>query len=268
MNKTTNENTNTPTPTANASDKPLCKLGIDAHAATLVTIQQIDGSNPTRPQRLAPQEFLRRVEKLSKEYRVVCCYEAGPTGYWLHRGLEKLGVTNYVVCPTRLDSRGKGVNNDNTDAMELLSRLDRYLAGNRKAFSIVRVPTPEQEQKRALSRQREQLRRHRLSLAAQGRLLLLGQGYHQSNHWWKKAYWEKLQPCLPQWLCTQLETFQRLIMNLEEELKKLTALVRADGVLPSCSAARLKLPSCAVTTNIFSAPSLSMLFPFRQKRFS
>jgi hypothetical protein len=39
-------------------------------------------------------------------------------------------------------------------------------------------------------------------------------------------------------------------------------------VLPSCSAARLKLPSCAVTTNIFSAPNLSMLFPFRQKRFS
>src|ERR1044071_5776139 len=224
---TTNKNTNTPNNTPNASDKPLCKFGIDAHAATLVAAQQIDGSNPARPQRFTPDDFLRRVGKLTKEYRVVCCYEAGPTGYWLHRELEKRGVTNYVVCPTRLDSRGKGVNNDNTDALELLSRLDRYLAGNRKAFSIVRVPTPEQEQKRGLSRQREQIRRHRLALAAQGRLLLLSQGYHESNHWWKKDRWEKLESRLPQWLCTRLETFQRLILNLQEELHQLTAQVSA-----------------------------------------
>ena len=51
-------------------------------------------------------------EQVKKGYEVISCYEAGPTGYWLHRKLEKLGVTNYVVCPTKLDSRGKGVSND------------------------------------------------------------------------------------------------------------------------------------------------------------
>jgi transposase len=55
-------------------------------------------------------------------------------------------------------------NTDKTDALELPVRLDRYVAGNRKAFGVVSVPTPEQEQKRALSRQREQLRRQRLRL--------------------------------------------------------------------------------------------------------
>lgn len=223
----TNTSTNTLPTASNASTKPLCKLGIDVHAATITVVRQFDGANPQRPQRFSTKEFLRWVEQLVQKYRVISCYEAGPTGYWLHRRLEKLGVTNYVVCPSVLDSRAQGVNNDNRDALELLSRLDRYLAGNRKAFSVVSVPTAEQEQKRALSRQRGQLRCQRLSLAAQGRMLLLSQGHHQGNQWWKKARWAELTPRLPQWLYSQLETFRRLILSLDEEIKKLTVEVSA-----------------------------------------
>jgi len=103
------------------------------------------------------------------------------------------------------------INTDKTDATELLVRLDRYVAGNRKAFAVVTVPTAGQEQKRALSRQREQLRRQRLSLSAQGRMLLLGQGYRESNSWWKGSRWERLQEQLPGWLVSQLECFLRVI---------------------------------------------------------
>jgi transposase len=132
-----------------------------------------------------------------------------------------MGVTNYVVCPTKLDSRGKGVNTDKTDALELLVRLDRYVAGNQKSFAVVRVPTPAQEQKRALSRQREQWRRQRMSLAAQGRFLLLGQGYRQSNQWWRGKQWEELQPTLPPWLVSQLECFIRLLEAVDLEMRQL-----------------------------------------------
>jgi transposase len=126
-----------------------------------------------------------------------------------------------VICPTRLDSRGKGVNTDKSDALELLVRLDRYVAGNQKAFSVVRVPTEEQEQKRALSRQRDQLRRKRLSFAAQGRMLLLAQGYRQGNRWWQGSRWDQLQPQLPTWLVEQLRTHQRVIEFLEQEVRAL-----------------------------------------------
>ncbi|MCY1462942.1 hypothetical protein D9M71_807710 [compost metagenome] len=45
-----------------------------------------------------------------------------------------------------------------------------------------------------------------------------------------------------------------------------TALVSAEGVFPSCSAARLKLPHSAVETNMVSALSLSIdLFRFGTK---
>jgi len=206
--------------------KTICKLGLDVHAGSIMVARQLDGANAQRPQRWEPKRFLCWVEEqLAKGYEIFSCYEAGPTGYWLHRELEKLGVTNYVICPTNLDSRGKGVNNDQTDALELLVRLDRYVAGNRRAFSIVRVPTPEQEQKRALARQRDQLRRKRLSFAAQGRMLLLGQGYRKSNQWWAKRAWEELEPQLPKWLAGQLAVFIRVIECLNEEIKQLTQQV-------------------------------------------
>jgi hypothetical protein len=57
-------------------------------------------------------------------------------------------VTNYLVCPTCLDERHHGIANDRTDALELATRLDRYLAGNDRALAVVRVPTEAEEQKR------------------------------------------------------------------------------------------------------------------------
>ena len=215
--------------------KGLCKLGIDNHAHNLVVCRQLDGANPQPPQKFTVLKFLAWVNRLVDEgYQVVSCYEAGPTGYWLHRQLTEMGVANYVVCPTRLDSRGKGVNTDKTDALELLVRLDRYVAGNRKAFSVVQVPTVEQERRRVVSRQREQLRRKRLSLAAQGRMLMLGQGIAQKNSWWKSPRWTQLQERLDRWLIEQLEIWRRLIQALNEEIKALEKRIveQAPKVLP------------------------------------
>jgi len=114
--------------------------------------------------------------------------------------LTALGVRNYVVCPTRLDERHQGVANDRTDALELATRLDRYVAGNERALAVVQVPTEAEEQKRAHKRQRQQLREQRLSLAAQGRSRMLLHGRRESNHWWQPARWARLEPELAGWL--------------------------------------------------------------------
>jgi transposase len=204
------------------ADKTVCKLGLDVHAHSITVARQLDGLNPQPPQKFTVEKFLQWIEgQIAKGQQIVSCYEAGPTGYWLHRRLTALGVANHVVCPTKLDSRGKGVNTDKTDATELLVRLDRYVAGNKRAMATIKVPTAEQEQKRALCRQREQLRRHRLSLAAQGRMLLLGQGYRQGNSWWTSRQWEKLEPTLPAWLLSQLQRFIRLIEAVDQEIRQL-----------------------------------------------
>lgn len=113
------------------------------------------------------------------------CYEARPFGFVLHRALVALGVRNAVVQPVCLDERHNGVNHDKSDARELAQRLDRYVAGNTRALATVRVPTPEEEQKRAASLQREQLKREVQRVASQGRSLLLTQGHREKGGWWK-----------------------------------------------------------------------------------
>jgi transposase len=204
----------------------VAKIGIDVHAHFSVATRQFDGSKPQPPQKFTPAATVAWIKKqFELAHEVVTCYEAGPTGFWLHRQLAELGVTNYVVCPTALDSRKKGVNTDQTDSNELQSRLDRYLAGNKKAMSIVWVPTLEQEQKRALTRQRQQLRGHRLSLAAQGRTFMLLHGFRRSNQWWKDSSWQKLLGELPAWMIDHLQIFRDLIQKFEEKIKELTAKI-------------------------------------------
>jgi transposase len=109
------------------------------------------------------------------------------------------------------------VNNDKTDALELCTRLDRYVAGNKRALATVRVPTPEQEQRRIHSRQREQLKREVKRIASQGRSLMLTQDFREKGKWWRDLRWSKLSERLPAWLIERLEVFRRLLEALEKE---------------------------------------------------
>ena len=99
--------------------------------------------------------------------------------------------------------------------------------GTPEEFSVVRVPSPEEEARRAHTRQREQLRRHRLSLAAQGRTALLLTGRRESNHWWKATRWARLQRELPEELVQRLRVYHRLIEQLDQEVVALTKGIEA-----------------------------------------
>lgn len=65
----------------------------------------------------------------------------------------------------------------------------------------------------------------RLSLATQGRMLLLSQGYHQSNGWWRGRRWDQLRDQLPAGLVEPLETFRRVIVQVEGEVQVLSQRV-------------------------------------------
>jgi transposase len=200
------------------------KLGLDIHADSIVVVRILDHSAPQPAQKFGPVRFREWVEtQLSLAEEVHSCYEAGPFGFGLHRQLLKMGIKNVVVQPVCLDEHHKGVNHDKSDAKELALRLDRYVAGNTHALATVRVPTPEQEQARIHSRQREQLRREVQRVAAQGRGLLLSQGYREKKSWWKKRRWEDLQPKLSGWLVEPLEVFRRVLATLSTELGRLTS---------------------------------------------
>jgi transposase len=108
-------------------------------------------------------EQARRRFGLSKEARVLSCYEAGRDGFWLHRYLIHGGVGNLVVDSSSIEvnRRARRAKTDKMDLGKLLGMLMRYDHGERKVWSVVRVPTVEQEDSRQLHRDLEALRGER-----------------------------------------------------------------------------------------------------------
>src|SRR5664279_739716 len=202
------------------------KLGIDVHLDRYVVVRQIDGGAPQPPQRFSPTQFLEWAKKQTAlAQQVYSCYEAGPFGYRLHRKLKELGITNYVIRPRDWDEYGKKVKTDKRDAKEMVLNLDRYVAGNREAFCVVRVPTETEEQARSRSRQRESLQKEKQRLAAQGRSHALYYGAHLEGAWWTGGLWKEL--VVPSTVLELLEPLRRLIQALEQELKTLTEALTA-----------------------------------------
>jgi transposase len=111
--------------------------------------------------------------------RVVSCYEAGRDGFWLHRLLEAHGVENLVVDSSSIEvsRRGRRAKTDRLDGESLLDLLLRHLAGSRKkVWSVVRVPTVEQEDRRHLHRELASAKRDRTRVTNRMKGLLANQG--------------------------------------------------------------------------------------------
>jgi len=87
--------------------------------------------------------------------RVVSCYEAGRDGFWLHRHLRSLGIENEVVdaASIEVNRRLRHVKTDRLDGERLLAKLIRHHAGEPGGWSVVRVPSVEEEDARHLHRE-------------------------------------------------------------------------------------------------------------------
>lgn len=195
------------------------KLGMDLHARDVVVCVQLDGALPQRPQKMTTAELLVLVRGLvAAGRRVYSCYETGPCGYGLHRALLAAGAISYVVVAETLGD-GRRQKTDNLDATALTDRLDRYVRGNTKAFTVVTVPTPEQEQAREEGRLRDQLKRTRHEWEARGRSLLLYNGHHVTGMWWAERRWAELKPTLPAWLVQELEIMRLVLTTVDTQEK-------------------------------------------------
>ena len=115
---------------------------------------------------------------VSPTVEIHTCYEAGYDGFWLHRLLHAHGIHNQVVdsASIQVSRRHRNVKTDHTDAESLLRVLMAWHRGETKACSIVRVPTPEEEDLKRLHRSRETLLHERVRHVNRIRGLLCLQG--------------------------------------------------------------------------------------------
>ncbi len=127
-------------------------VGIDVHRAFFVLTCFCDGEVVKRcriPSRA--EAVIGFVSKHFPDADVRTCYEAGYSGFWLHRALEAAGISNIVVHPAHVPLETNRIKTDKRDSL----RLAQLLAAGR--LRGIRVPTVEEEQKRVLTRTREQL---------------------------------------------------------------------------------------------------------------
>jgi transposase len=103
------------------------------------------------------QEIARAKQRfgLPEDARVVSCYEAGRDGFWLHRYLVAHGVQNHVIdsASIEVNRRQRRAKTDRLDVHKLLTMLLRYIAGEKKVWSVVRVPSVDEEDRRQLHRE-------------------------------------------------------------------------------------------------------------------
>ena len=157
---------------------------------------------------------------LNTKLRILPCYEAGCFGYQPARRMQKLGVKVYVIAPQNWDEQGKGQVNDKHDAQVICRRLSEYLAGHEKALSIVRIPSPQEEERRARGRLREQLQRELRRVQAIRRSLLLNWEMPVRGRWWRQLSWPGMVKAIPKWVIQQLESWKPIAEAIEEQLGK------------------------------------------------
>lgn len=112
---------------------------------------------------------------LAPEARVHSCYEAGRDGFWLHRWLILHGIENIVVdsASIEVNRRARRAKTDRLDGDKLLAMLIRYHADEPRVWSVVRVPTPEEEDARRAHRELGRLGHERTAHINRIRALLV-----------------------------------------------------------------------------------------------
>lgn len=183
------------------------------------------------------EEEIERAKKrfrLPDDVEVVSCYEAGRDGFWIHRFLDAIGVTNHVVDSSSIEvnRRARRAKTDRLDLHGLLRLLARYWNGERRVWSVVRVPSPEAEDARHIHRELMTLKRDRTRLtnrikgllATQGAEVELGPGFRaqleELRLWDRLSLPERLHSRLArEW--TKVEVLNAQIREVEAERREL-----------------------------------------------
>jgi len=117
-------------------------------------------------------------ERTGNSYPVVTIQEAGLDGFWLHRVLQAEGVESHVVDPASIATsrRRRRAKTDGIDGEALLRALLAYKRGEPRVCAMVKAPTPEEEDRRRLCRERKVLIAERVKHVNRVKGLLFSQG--------------------------------------------------------------------------------------------
>lgn len=160
------------------------------------------------------------------------CYEARD-GFWLHRYLVSRGIVNRIVDSSSIEvnRRRRRTKTDRLDACKLVTMLIRAELGEKKAWSVINVPTLAEEDRRQVHRELMFARRDRGRHTNRIKGLLASQGVPLARiqelptHIVTARLWDGTP--LPPLLCARLEREWETVLDYTARIRSLRKERRA-----------------------------------------
>jgi transposase len=204
--------------------------------AEKVRLHRIEGGDTAALLALIAELRSSASRKLGGIAGVACCFEAGRDGFWLQRLLAAHGIAAHVLEPTSVlvNRRARRAKTDRLDAEGMLRVLAAWLGGDRQVCSMVRVPTPEEEDAKRPHREREHLVQEKLRLVNRIEALLFTQGIRArpSLRSWERDLAELRTGdgrALPPLLRAELDRLRRRLVLILELIRE-TEAERAEAL--------------------------------------
>jgi transposase len=167
----------------------LIYVGMDVHKESISVAIFRDSSRNVEFERQLRNEpgvikkFFKRLKE--KDENILCCYEAGPTGFTLYRLLEEMEITCYIAAPSLLPRKpGDRIKTDKRDAIMLAKVL------RNQEIVPVYIPTRSDESVRDYLRMcndmRSDLKKQKQRLLQF--LLRIGKKFETGKNYWTGAH--------------------------------------------------------------------------------
>ena len=178
--------------------------------------------------------------RTGKSFPIVVIQEAGLDGFWIHRVLLSEGIESHVVDAASIATsrRRRRAKTDRIDGETLLRALLAHKRGEPRVCSMVRAPTPEDEDRRRICRERKVLIMERVQHVNRIKGLLFSQGAsgYQPLRRHRRARLDALQTGdgrrLPQHLkaqvCRELDRLELLLEQIKAVEAERDALLDAE----------------------------------------
>ena len=215
---------------ATGAPRILC-FGADLEKAGACLVAQVGLSTPLSLETLCRESVLELLRVLVADgWRCAIGMEACGFGWRFQRQIREAGAEALTFATEALTGRRKTNRRDATALARLVT--SRLVHHDSTAGRIVREPSPEEQQRRFLSRHRAQLIALRGKVEAQGRGLLYDFGQLDFPEcWWGKKMWPRLVAQLlaagEEWLRKALEPQRAIAQALHAQILELDAKIAA-----------------------------------------
>lgn len=197
-------------------------VGIDVHKKTYSCVCICDNEIVKRDRMQAcPEGLVKYLHNFFKGATIKTAYEAGFSGFYLHRYFQKNSINTIVVHPGSIEVSSRDrVKTDKRDALKIATQL---AAGRLKG---IYVPGEEQESRRSVSRLRHNILKLRTQVGNQLKSLLFTQNLIDAHDdtrltlkWLKRKQAELISLDYPEGIIYTVEQYAFQWKALTEQLK-------------------------------------------------